>query len=272
MSINPDQKLRIQEVVKDILLSRLNSFPNDSISIRNAPFHNAFLEAFRDRLEAVEIEPTYLVVLASWMHGLNTSLGSGFENIAHILSGGFKRKFTQQFTLPVTDKQSAKIQSIVTGLKSGSRVPNTYLEYEEITSSINPKDGVVGGLGFTADNYIETDTKIECIEMKSVRPNSGEGRGEKEKILFAKAALKKIHPEKDIQFYIGFPFDPTSETPTGYNKERFMNYLIEFKKFFAPEEILIASELWDHLSGQQNTMEQLLDIVTETVRHFREDH
>jgi hypothetical protein len=51
-----------------------------------------------------------------------------------------------------------------------------------------------------------------------------------------------------------------------------MNYLIEFKKFFAPEEILIASELWDHLSGQNNTMEQLLDIVSETVKHFRDSH
>ena len=69
MPINNEQKVRIQEVVKDILLSRLNSFPIDSISIRNAPFHSAFLEAFRDKLEAVEIEPTYLVVLASWMHG-----------------------------------------------------------------------------------------------------------------------------------------------------------------------------------------------------------
>ena len=203
---------------------------------------------------------------------LNTSLGSGFENIAHILSGGFKRKFTQRFTLPVTDNQSAIIQSIITGLKSGSRIPSSQLEYSEITNSINPVDRLVDGLGFTADNYYETDTLIECIEMKSVRPNSGEGRGEKEKILFAKASLKRIHPDKEVKFFIGFPFDPTSETPTGYNKERFMNHLIEFKKFFSTEEILIASELWNHLSGQENTMEQLLEIVSETVRHFREDH
>jgi hypothetical protein len=272
MSINLEQKVRIQEVVKDILLSRLNTFPIDSISMRNAPFHTAFLEAFRDKLEAVKIEPTYLVVLASWMHGLNTSLGSGFENIAHILSGGFKRKFTQHFTLKVTEKQSATIQSIITGLKAGSRLPNVKLEDEEIAMLINDSNNMVSGLGFTADNYYETDTAIECIEMKSVRPNSGEGRGEKEKILFAKAALKKNHTDKAVKFYVGFPFDPTSDTPTGYNKERFMNYLIEFKKFFAPEEILIASELWDHLSGQKNTMEQLLAIVSETVKHFQEGH
>jgi hypothetical protein len=270
MPINQEQQVRIQEVVKDILLSRLESFPSNSLAMRNAPFHSAFLEAFRDKLEAVEIEPTYLVVLASWMHGLNTSLGSGFENIAHILSGGFKRKFSQQFTLKVSEDQSAAIQSIITRLKAGSILPNIEIENRAITTIINDRNDMVNGLGFTADNYYETDTMIECIEMKSVRPNSGEGRGEKEKILFAKAALKKANPHKDVKFYVGFPFDPTSDTPTGYNKERFMNYLIEFKKFFAPEEILIASELWDHLSGQENTMEQLLEIVSETVRHFRE--
>jgi len=81
-----------------------------------------------------------------------------------------------------------------------------------------------------------------------------------------------MHANKEIRFFVGFPFDPTSDTATGYDKDRFMDYLIEFKKFFAQDEILIASELWDHLSGQNDTMEQLLDIVSETVRHFREGH
>ena len=270
MPISNDQKIRIKEIVKDILLSRRENFPEDSLTIRNAPFHSAFLEAFRDKLEAVDIEPAYLVVLASWMHGLNTSLGSGFENIAHILSGGFKRKFTKEFTLKVTEIQSIAIQSIITGLKAGTRLPNLQIENDEILSPIVPEEILIDGLGFTADNYCETDSIVECIELKSVRPNSGEGRGEKQKILYGKAAFKKLYPNKTIKFYIGFPFDPTSDTPTGYDKERFMNYLIEFKKFFAPEEILIASELWDHLSGQKNTMEQLLDIVSETVRQFQE--
>ena len=105
--------------------------------------------------------------------------------------------------------------------------------------------------------------------MKSVRPNSGEGRGEKQKILYAKAALQRLHPDKEIKYYVGFPFDPTSPTPTGYDKARFMNHLIEFKKFFSPSEVLIAGELWDHLSGEVNTMEQLLEIVSATVAQVR---
>jgi hypothetical protein len=212
----------------------------------------------------------YLVALASWMHGLNTSLGTGFENIAHIISGGLKRKFTAGYTLMVSAKQDATISMIMSGLKSGRRVANLVEEDTLLAASpaAVPKEQLQEALGFTADVYIETASSIECIELKSVRPNSGEGRGEKEKILYAKAALKRLNPNKIVTFYIGFPFDPTSKTPTGYDKERFMNHLIEFKKFFSPNEVLVASELWDHLSGSPNTMEQILEITARTVDRF----
>ena len=265
----PDEcRVRIQEVVKDILESRLEKFPSDAKANRNAPFHDAFLDAFREQLSTVNIETPYLVALASWMHGLNTSLGNGFESIAHILSGGFKRKFTGAFTLKVSAIQAANINTIIVGLKSGARRPDAEEENQLIMSGIQDDEEIIDALGFTADCYRESNNLIEAIELKSVRPNSGEGRGEKQKILFGKAAFKRLYPERQIEFYVGFPFDPTSLSPTGYDKERFMNHLIEFKKFFSPNEILIASELWDHLSGQDNTMEQLLEIVSETVNVF----
>ncbi|MGI9107263.1 MAG: TdeIII family type II restriction endonuclease [Pyrinomonadaceae bacterium] len=268
MPLTNDCKTRIQEVVKEILSSRLDKFPSDSSANRNAPFHDAFLGAFREQLSEVNLETPYLVALASWMHGLNTSLGSGFENIAHILSNGYKRKFTNAFTLKISNTQATNINSIIVGLKSGNRLPNLQEEDHLITSGIQDTDILEDALSFTADNYVETADYVEAIELKSVRPNSGEGRGEKQKILNGKAALKRMYPQKQVRFYIAFPFDPTSHTPTGYDKTRFMNHLIEFKKFFSPEEILIASEFWDHLSGELNTMDQLLEIVAETVNMF----
>ena len=69
-----------------------------------------------------------------------------------------------------------------------------------------------------------------------------------------------------LKFFIGFPFDPTSNKPTKYDKKRFFNYLIEFKKFFAEDEILIADELWDYLSGSKNTMNEILKIIKETIK------
>ncbi len=87
----------------------------------------------------------------------------------------------------------------------------------------------------------------------------------KEKILEGKAALYRKFPDKEIQFYIGFPFDPTvnpeDESVTSFNKSRFLGSIINMNKYFALDETLVASELWDFLSGQENTMEQILQII-----------
>ena len=74
-------------------------------------------------------------------------------------------------------------------------------------------------------------------------------RGEKQKILEGKTALFQKFAEKQIEFYIGFPFDPTSEEDTAYDKGRFLGSIINMTKYFDPNETLVASELWDLLSG-----------------------
>ncbi|MBU2495460.1 MAG: TdeIII family type II restriction endonuclease [Candidatus Omnitrophica bacterium] len=263
-----DQQNRIGEVVKDILLRRIDNFPETGAQIRNAPFHRAFLECFRERLEPLNIEIPYLIAIASWLHGLNTSLGTGFENISHILSGGYKRKFTGVYTLKVKETQKSQVENIILDLKSGAHLPDLNRE-NGLIFNYPDTDQEINSLPFTVDTYIERENEIVAIELKSVRPNSGEGRGEKQKILYGRAALKLQNPDKDVRFFIGFPFDPTSEEPTGYDKERFFDYLIEFKKFFAPEEVLIAGELWDFLSGNQGTMSDILDVITETASQVR---
>ncbi|MBI5356271.1 TdeIII family type II restriction endonuclease [Candidatus Collierbacteria bacterium] len=268
MTLSLDQQNRISEEVKIILLRRINSFPKLDTAIRNAPFHSAILECFRERLKPLHIELPYLMALASWLHGLNTSLGSGFENISHILSGGYKRKFTKGYKLKVKSKQASQIEEIVRNLKSGVQKPDLLRE-NALIFNYSHSDSEVDSLEFTVDTYIESKKKITAIEMKSVRPNSGEGRGEKQKILYGKAALQLLHPDKKIEFYLGFPFDPTSTEATTFNKERFFDHLIEFKKFFAQEEVLLADELWDFLSGNQRTMDDILNIIKKTVLQIR---
>lgn len=263
-----DQQNRISEVVKEILLRRIDNFPELNAQIRNAPFHSAFLECFRKRLEPLNIEIPYLIAIASWLHGLNTSLGTGFENIAHILSGGYKRNFTGVYKLNTKKTQAAQIENIIRDLKSDIHSPNLKRE-DSLIFNYKNTDQEISSLPFTVDTYIEKENEIIAIELKSVRPNSGEGRGEKQKILYGKAALKLQNPNKNIRFFIGFPFDPTSKTPTGYDKKRFFNYLIEFKKFFSYEEVLIGGELWDFLSGNNGTMEEILQIIEKTVLEIK---
>ncbi len=268
MSLSQDQKNRISEIVKDILLRRIENFPETGAQVRNAPFHDAFLECFKDKLKPLNVETPYLIAIASWLHGLNTTLGSGFENISYILSGGYKRKFTGSYALKIKLTQASSIENIIRDLKSGNHKPDLKRE-NDLVFNYSVSDAEVDSLGFTVDCFIEKKDEIIAIELKSVRPNSGEGRGEKQKILYGKTALKLLYPTKDIKFFVGFPFDPTSPTATEYDKNRFFNYLIEFKKFFAHEEILIAGELWDFLSGGKNTMKEILNIITQTVLKVR---
>ncbi len=243
------------EVIR-VLKTRFDNFPEDTQSNRNAPFHEAFLNAFKDKIEKYFDNVPYFISLASWLHGLNTTLGqSFFENVAHILSDGEKRTFKKY---KITEKQQNAILEIITDLKNGNRKP----DLEEENKLIFETGGdFVNALDFTADVFIMEQDYIEAIELKSVRPNAGEMRGEKLKILSAKACLKLQYPDKEIRYFIGFPFDPLSDTSTGYDKERFMKSLIEFEKYFDPNEVLLAGELWDRLSGEANTMEKILEII-----------
>ena len=56
MALIQDQQNRISEVVKDILLRRIDNFPELGAQIRNAPFHAAFLECFKEKIAPLKVE------------------------------------------------------------------------------------------------------------------------------------------------------------------------------------------------------------------------
>ena len=223
------------EVIKTLAI-RFKKFPKDASQNRNAPFHKAFLNAFADKLEGKVPDIPFFISLSSWLHGLNTTLGqSFFENVAHALSDSEKKDFisNNNFLLQVTDSQKSTIADIITELKNGTREPSLDREDTLLFSTMG-QGNITPANNFTADVFIEDDTNIIAIELKTVKPNSGEMRGEKQKILEAKATLFQIFPGKRIKYYMGFPFDPTSDTPLGFDKIRFMDSIIGGTKYFAP--------------------------------------
>lgn len=249
------EKIAIQ-VIKT-LHSRFDNFPEDASDNRNAPFHAAFLNAFKLKLEKHVTSVPIFVSLASWMHGLNTSIGqSFFERTAQILCNGEKRKFNN---LTINKDQQLTINEIISSLKNNKSKPDLINENKLIFSSKGNSALTIPN--FDADVYYEDSNNIVAIEIKTVKPNSGIFKGEKEKILSAKAALKNLHPKKNIQYYLAFPFDPLNEKDCGFNKKRFFNYSVDFKKFFDPAEVLLADEFWDFLSQETKTMQEILEII-----------
>ena len=267
MALTDEQKEKISIEIIKTLVTRFESFPADASNNRNAPFHEAFLRAFSDKLEGRVSDTPFFISLSSWLHGLNTTLGmTFFENVAHCLCDGEKREYTQgkKGILKIKQTQKDNINTIITRLKNSETIPNLSTENSQIFQSFNSPN--TDALGFSADVYYETNDEIVAIELKTVKPNSGEMKGEKQKILEGKAALYQLSPEKSIHFFIGFPFDPTvnlahGESATSYNKERFFATIIDISRFFSYDETLVANELWDFLSGQKNTMEDILKMI-----------
>jgi hypothetical protein len=203
----------------------------------------------------------FFISLSSWLHGLNTTLGqSFFESVAHILCEGEKKEFipSKGSLLKVSQSQKNNIADIITELKNGSKPPDLQSESPLVFIKDEP---TIDANSFTADVFMDDVDRVCAVELKTVKPNAGEMRGEKQKILEAKASLFHKYPGKRIEYYIGFPFDPTSDTAIGSDKTRFLSSIIDGTKYFDLRETLVSSELWDFLSGEQNTMEQLLEIV-----------
>lgn len=191
---------------------------------------------------------------------MNTTLGqSFFEKVAHILSDGEKRSFTGDNRLPISKYQTEVISDIITDLKNRDKTPSLKDENDLIFKNSN--EGVGKSVDFTVDVYYEMSDKIVCIELKSVKPNAGEVRGEKQKVLEGKASLFKSNNNKEIEFYFGFPFDPTGFSDFDYDVQRFLNNIIDGNKYLDNQEVLIGPALWDFLSGEENTMSSIIDII-----------
>lgn len=266
MALTDKIKEKISIEVIKTLVTRFENFPEDASNNRNAPFHEAFLNAFSDKLEGKVSDTPFFISLSSWLQGLNTTLGQTFfENVAHHLSQGEKREYTSKRlgNLLITQSQRDNIAQIIADLSTSTKIPN--LEYENKKIFSNFDTPLINANDFSTDVFIEDANTIIAIELKSVKPNSGEMKGEKLKILEGKAALFREFPKKRIEFYIGFSFDPTinpeTESKTSHNKTRFLGSIINMNKYFALNETLIADELWDLLSQQNNTMDQILDII-----------
>lgn len=257
MTIPLYKKELIAHAAIKVLYSRFSSFPENDKNNRNAPFHIAFLNAFSAPLKnRVKNIPDF-ISLSSWMHGLNTSLGqSFFESVARILCDGEKRVFRGE---RIFTNQVSAISEKMISLKNGTDAPS--LRYEEKLLEYNSNGALQQAADFTADCFYESDDEVVAVELKSVRPNSGEMRGEKQKILQSKAVLKRLYPNKEVKYFFGFPFDPTDENSTGYNKPRFLKYLVEAEKFIDADEILIADELWSYLADCEDAMKKILQII-----------
>lgn len=259
LSILKDKKEKIAILLIEVLYKAYKINADLDILKHDSPFNNALLKNLNGKYNNMGNLLLYLGIIR--MLDNVEEIQKFFEKTAHVLSDGEKREYTSKKlgNLNLSGIQKNNINEIITNLSIGKNLPNLQIENNILLKADN--SNATSALDFSADVFIETDNEVVAIELKSVRPNSGEMRGEKHKILEGKCALFNKYPDKKVSFFLGFPFDPTSDTPTGYNKKRFMESVINLKKYFDESEILLAGELWDYLAGSEKTMEALLKII-----------
>lgn len=253
------------EIIR-VLYQQYECCRENMFETRNASFQRAFLDTFSNKLGVKALDIPFYSKLCSLFNGLNITLDQSFyESVAHIFSNGESREFSLKMYggLKISKTQKENANSIIKKLIRGENEPD--LDYENSQLFFIDDGPLVNAVDFSVDVFINDPERIIAVNLKALRPNSFEIFDEKQKILEGKAALYRKFPDKQIEFYLGFPFDPTHDPndPTGYDKIRFMKSCKNMNKYFAESEIKIARELWDFLSGDKNTMEQLLEMINE---------
>ena len=67
------------------------------------------LKSFSAKISESGIDTNKLITLNSWIHGLNTTLGQSFENVANILCDGDKENFQVKRSTKCRQNKSAKL-------------------------------------------------------------------------------------------------------------------------------------------------------------------
>jgi hypothetical protein len=119
---------------------RFESFPEDASNNSNAPFHEAFLNAFSNKIAGRVSDTPFFIRMVKWLHGLNTTLGqSFFEKVSHILCNGEKREYTSKMlgNCNITQEQKNVVNQIITDLSTSVESPNLISENAQLFQDHN---------------------------------------------------------------------------------------------------------------------------------------
>ncbi|MBM4398734.1 MAG: TdeIII family type II restriction endonuclease [Candidatus Cloacimonetes bacterium] len=228
----------IESILKESLRYKFQNY-NPEPAVK--PFHTRLLG--KDRL-----------ALYSFIQSLLSSFGTSFyEPVAkEIGSVHFQFAYLHQVSGNRISSEAHKvIQTIMDKLSVASTTPNKPYEIEAIRK--------VCTLGEMTDvkptkidlKLVSKKGTIYLIDLKTVKPNSGEFKGYKRTLLEWVAVTLATNPKADVQTLLAIPYNPYEPEP--YNRWTIRGMLdLEY-------ELKVAEEFWDFLGGD-GAYQDLLDI------------
>ncbi len=246
MVLSNQQKLEIKKIIKDTIIKKLNEY---KLVGDIKPFHERLFSKERIRE-------------TSFFHSCSTTIGvTLFQNIAYLIAKGNKnfKKVEKQFEVQgiFAGQTKSVIEDIIFDLgrkqkDPKKRLPNIKEEIKEVLQV--PETGKKSSQ--IADLFIVDSKNNEIyIEIKTIKPNKGEGEKAKRTLLKI-VALRS----KPVNIYLGMGYNPYE--PMKYAWSIPLNY------FKIDEDLLIGKKFWDFLA-EGEIYNELLNIFEETGKELK---
>lgn len=197
-----------------------------------APFHDALVPGIRGLGE----------------RGFSTALGNLHERIALAIAsevhGDARRAYDLSGNLPVLAREF--ITQRIDQLEAGAALPNHPYERQQLLNAF----GAEVPAGTRIDLYIRTHSgQDHCFEIKSAKPNKGQCREMKQRLLTALG----IRRSADVFAWWGVPYNPygTAEAYDHPYPERFFDF---------ENEVKLGAGFWDFVGDSPGTYDELLTL------------
>ncbi len=235
--MNKDTRSQISHILLDCVDRALQRTQKNR---SHRPFHDALLTK-------------KLVQASAFERSFSTSFGQGpIEEISSIIANanGFEVERQRNTHINVFKGAIDEIERICSSLRSKEKTPNWKKEVQKVTA-FSKGDTEVRRV--ISDLWLKKNGVEHFISIKTVKPNLDQTEKAKNDML-----LLKAH-DPNFSVYFGLFYNPGGSERSSYN----WKVPSSIFNMHQDEVVLIGSDYWNFLGGQQNTYENLLQIFEE---------
>ena len=229
------------KAVENIIESALRrKFANFRPKASYMPFHTSLLG--KDRM-----------ALFSFIHSLNTTFGTAiFEHVAKEIAEGVFDEVKLQHSLEGTFSSGAQavITDIMNGLSGSTISPDHKSEMERIAEVAKEGKLVKKDDMPLVDVFLSNKNKVFLIDLKTVKPNKGDGREYKRTLMEWSAASMYRNPNASVEAIIAMPYNP--DHPKEYERWTLVGMLENHV------QLLVGPEFWNFLAGGEDIYDDLV--------------
>ena len=244
MSINEEQKQRIEELLVSMIAKKLKRYTRETPSM---PFLVKLIQDSRR------------VASYSFIHSIATSLGmSIYEEVSRILVEDSCEECFRKYDLGsvLSKEQKSVIDDIIRELRNNERPPD-YEKDMGLILNASSKGGKQQKEGRIADFYMLREGVEYFFEIKTVKPNIDTFTKSKTKLLEWIARRRK-----PIRTILAFPYNPYFPKPyKRFTEQNLMQMGVDF---------LVGEDYWDFLSGE-NTFSDLLNVFDDVGKKLKDE-